>query len=108
MQITDMLYLMVLITLIVFPQACCVIIIQTDESSLSTLADDPMAYTSDTNQSGRNPEPEAEAWKSLTGSSLKKQLMRTSQCTDNPHRAWSIDVILVMPQLALVNHQTIG
>ena len=40
---------------------------------MSTLADDPVVYASDTNQSGRNPELGAEAWWWLTGASVKKQ-----------------------------------
>lgn len=77
-QTVDIIYLTVLMlhtskTLIVFPQAYCISITQSGESGLSTLGDDPIVHASDTNQSGRNPEPEAKAWWELTGTSVKKQ-----------------------------------
>lgn len=58
-------------TLLVFPQAYLKVI-KTGESSWSTSDDEMKVYASDTNQSGRKPEPEAEVWRRPTGASVKK------------------------------------
>lgn len=85
--------------LIMFPQAHCIIVTQTDDSSSSTLVDDRTVYASESNQSGRNPEPEAEVWWGLTGISVQKAVMRNVECIDNPERAWCLDAMLFMLQL---------
>lgn len=68
------------------------------ESGESTSSDDLKIDVSDTNQSGRYPQPEAEVC-SVRHRKREAIIKRIIKFTDNPNRAWPLSQILVKLQL---------